>query len=288
MQLRKAERKHAKIKMGLQGPSGSGKTYSSLLIAYGLCEDWTKIAVIDTEQGSADLYSVLGPYQVLQLNAPYSPERYISAIEECERAGIEIIIIDSISHEWEGAGGILETHSNMTGNSFTNWAKLTPRHNAFIQKILSSQCHIICTMRVKQDYVLNLKDGKYVPEKTGLKGITREGMDYELTLVLELDIKHNCSASKDRTQLFMDKPEFKITEATGKRIKNWCNSGISDEELCKMILRTENMDDLRTLYHNYPQDQQSLSRQFATRKAELEKNPINKPLKQHHNGNTIS
>ena len=206
MELRNAERKQAKIKMGLQAPSGAGKTYSALLLAYGLINDWSRIAVIDTENHSADLYAHLGNYQVLAFEQPFSPERYIQAIEVCEKAGMEVIILDSISHEWEGVGGILDIHGAMMGNSFTNWAKVTPRHNAFVQKLLQSSSHIIATIRSKQDYVLSEKNGKMVPEKIGLKGVTREGLDYEFTIVLELDLKHQATATKDRTQLFMDKP----------------------------------------------------------------------------------
>src|SRR6056297_667392 len=138
MKLRTAERKQAKIKLGLEGPSGSGKTYSALLLAYGLVQNWSKVAVIDTENHSADLYAHLGDYKVLQLDRPYTPERYIQAIQACEDASMEVIIIDSVTHEWDGAGGILETHGNMTGNSFTNWNKVSPRHTAFVQRILQS------------------------------------------------------------------------------------------------------------------------------------------------------
>src|SRR3954469_21700973 len=102
MQLQQASRKNAKIKMALQGPSGSGKTYSALLIAFGLCNNWNKIAVIDTENHSSELYAHLGNYQVLHLDAPFNPERYVEAIRTCERAAMEVIMIDSISHEWEG------------------------------------------------------------------------------------------------------------------------------------------------------------------------------------------
>jgi len=225
MEIRRAERKQAKIKLGLQGPSGSGKTFSSLLLASGLTNDWSKIAVIDTENHSADLYAHLGNYNVLGLDKPFNPERFIESIEVCEKAGIEVIIVDSISHEWEGQGGILELHSRMTGNSFTNWNKITPRHNAFIQRMLQSKCHIIATIRSKQDYVLTERNGKHIPEKVGLKGVAREGTDYELTIVFDLDIKHNATASKDRTGLFQDKPSWVITEATGKRILNWCSEG---------------------------------------------------------------
>ena len=222
MQLIKSERKQAVIKLALQGPSGSGKTYSSLLLAYGLVGDWNKIAVIDTENFSSHLYSNLGAYSVLSLSEPFSPERYIEAIETCEKAEMKVIIIDSISQEWEGSGGIIESHGSMAGNSFTNWNKITPRHNAFVQKILQSSSHIIATIRSKQDYVLTDKNGKMVPEKVGLKAITRDGMDYEFTLVLELDIKHQVTVSKDRTGLFTNPLPFLISEQTGIKIKNWC------------------------------------------------------------------
>lgn len=175
MQLQIANRQRVKIRMALQGPSGSGKTFSSLQLAFGLCGDWSKIAVIDSENHSSSLYADLGGYNVLNLEAPFTPERYVEAIKACELASMEVIIIDSISHEWEGIGGILETHGNMMGNSYTNWSKITPRHNSFVQHILQSPAHVIGTIRAKQDYVLSEKNGKQVPEKVGLKGVTREG-----------------------------------------------------------------------------------------------------------------
>jgi hypothetical protein len=150
MELLKAQRKQAVIKMGLQGPSGSGKTFSSLLLAHGLVSSWDKIAVIDSENHSSELYSHLGDYNVLVIGPPFSPEKYIEAISFCEDAGMEVVILDSISHEWEGQGGIIDVHSQMVGNSFTNWSRVTPRHNAFVNKILQSPAHIIATVRSKQ------------------------------------------------------------------------------------------------------------------------------------------
>ena len=228
MELRQSSKKQAKIKLALQGASGCGKTYSSLLLAYGMTGNWSKIVIIDTENNSADLYAHLGNYNVLSLKAPFTPERYIQAIEICEQSGMEVIIIDSISHCWEY---LLSFHAGMQGNSFTNWNKITPRQNTFVQKILASNCHIIATMRTKQDYVLNEKNGKMVPEKVGLKSIMRDGIDYEFTIVLDIDIKHHIRASKDRTNLFMDKPEFIITQDTGKQILAWCNEETNVESI---------------------------------------------------------
>lgn len=273
MKLQQAERKQAKIKMGLQAPSGAGKTYSALLLAYGLIGDWSKIAVIDTENHSSHLYAHLGNFQVLALDHPFNPERYIEAIEICEQAGMESIIIDSISHEWEGVGGILDIHGAMLGNSFTNWAKVTPRHNEFVQRILQSNCHIIATVRSKQEWVLSEKNGKMVPEKLGLKGVTREGLDYEFTVVFELDIKHQATSTKDRTGLFMDKPSFMISSATGQRILAWCNTGKTLADLKVEITQVTTVDQLREILKNYPQYRAELEPLCITRKKQLE-NPI--------------
>ncbi len=224
MQLRKATRKQAKIRLGLSAVSGGGKTYSAILIAKGLCGDLSKVAVIDTENGSADLYAHLGDYNVLPLAAPFTPERYIEAIRSCEKAGMEVIVVDSISHEWDGKGGCLEIVEQL-GGKYQDWAKVTPRHQAFLDAILHSSSHIITTVRRKQDYEM-IKDGNRIKiEKGGLREITREGFEYELTINLEMDTKHNASASKDRTNLFMGKPSFIPTEKTGELIAQWCEQG---------------------------------------------------------------
>lgn len=230
--IRRAERKQAKLRIGMFGPSGSGKTYSALKVAHGLCGDWKKILVIDTENNSADLYSHLGEYNVLQLNAPYTPEKYIEAIDAGEKAGMEVIIIDSITHEWAGQGGILEIADAMSKDSkssFAAWAKLTPRHNKFIDAILTAQAHMICCGRSKQDYAINQteKNGKTVnvPEKIGLKSITREGFDYEMTTSFDLTITHLAVSTKDRTGIFQDKPEEVLTEESGKKLAAWNQSG---------------------------------------------------------------
>lgn len=283
MEIRKALRKQAKIKLALQGSAGSGKTFSALLLASGMTA-WSKIALIDTENHSADLYAHLGEFNVLQLSKPFSPERYISAIEICEQVGMEVIIVDSITHEWEGSGGILDIHGNMPGNSFTNWSKITPRHNAFVQKILESPCHIICSIRTKTDYVLSEKNGKMVPEKVGMKGITRDGMDYEFTIVFDLDLKHNATASKDRTGLFMDKPEAIITQEHGRRILQWCKKGTSLEEVILQVNSATSIEQLRQLYKENPEYQAQIQPLAAVRKEQLQKEIIINNAKTTGNG----
>lgn len=272
MKLQTAARKRAKIKMALQGPSGSGKTYSSLLIAYGLTSNWEKIAVVDTENHSADLYAHLGPFKVLPLVAPFSPERYTEAIDTCMKAGMEVVILDSITHEWEN---LIDFHASMAGNSFTNWAKVTPRHNSFVQKLLQTPIHVISTVRTKQDYVLNEKNGRMVPEKVGLKSVQRDGLDYEMTLVFDLDMKNSATASKDRTGLFVGKPDSPLSAETGKLIQQWCQTGeqIEVDEVSERIGSCLSMEELLTLYNMFPQYQEVLNTEFKRRKRELIMSP---------------
>lgn len=255
MQLRKASRKKAKIRLGLSAGSGAGKTVSALLIAYGMVGDWDRIAVIDTESESADLYAnhklptgfIIGEFQVCPLGSPFTPEKYIEAIKACENAGVEVIIIDSITHEWDGKGGCLEivdqlTQASSHKNSYIAWGKVTPRHQAFIDAILQSKSHIITTVRRKQDYEMTKgNDGKIKVEKAGLKEITREGFEYELTANLELNQGHYATASKDRTGLFSGKPEFIPSVDTGKMIAEWCESGAdTSQEIADAIAKLAN------------------------------------------------
>jgi hypothetical protein len=268
MQLQKASRKKAKIKMGLQGPSGSGKTYSSLLIAYGLCNDWSKIAVIDSENHSSELYSNLGAYNVLQISPPFTPEKYIEAIQVCEKADMEVIIIDSITHEWEY---IIEFHASLGGNSFTNWHKIGLRHKEFINAMLKSKVNIIATTRTKQEYVLNEKNGRTVPEKVGLKSIQRDGLEYEFTLVFDINMKNMATASKDRTNLFFNKPETQISAETGKMIQQWCNEGadISPSDVSQRVSECKSIGELLTLFKAYPQFKEVLKPEFELRKRQI-------------------
>jgi hypothetical protein len=223
--FRKAERKKAKLRLGLVGPAGSGKTYSALQVAFGI---GGKIALIDTENGSGDLYSHLGDYDVCTLEAPYTVQKYLVAIEQAERLKYDIIIIDSLTHAWAGDGGLLDQQGKIADssrNSYTAWRTVTPLHYKLIDAMLTSKSHIIATMRSKTEYALQEDErGKKVPVKIGMAPVQREGMDYEFSLVFDLDVKHNALASKDRTSLF-DGQIFKLSMTTGEILKEWLESG---------------------------------------------------------------
>ncbi len=194
MTFKKAERTQATLKIALTGPSGSGKTFSGLILAAALGK---KIAVVDTENKSASLYADMdkGPlagivFDVLDLEPPYTIVKYAEAIEAAEKAGYDVLLIDSISHAWAGEGGLLDKKAALDqrgGNSYTNWATITPEQERFKARILQAGIHVICTMRSKQDYVLEQNDkGKSVPKKVGLAPIQRDGMEYEFTTVFDI------------------------------------------------------------------------------------------------------
>jgi hypothetical protein len=227
MQLKKATRQQVKLRLNLSAPSGGGKTYSALLMAKGLVSDWGKIAVIDTENGSASLYSHLGEFNVIDLTPPYTPERYIAAIQACVQGGMECIIIDSSSHEWNA---LLEDNEKLAaakfrGNTWSAWSETTPRHDKFVQHVLHCPVHVITCTRSKTETVMG-EDKKV--KKVGMKDIQREGWEYELTVSLSIDRDtHLAIPSKDRTNIFEGRQPFMISEKTGQEILAWCESGVA-------------------------------------------------------------
>lgn len=236
MAMRKAQRKKAKLRLGMSGPAGAGKTLSSLLMAYGITGDWEDICLIDTENHSGDLYADyhqngidIGEYNIIDISAPYSPEKYIAAIKECEREGIKAIVIDSLTHAWAGDGGLLDKKGQIekkTGNGWTAWRDITPLHNQLVETILQSSCHVICTLRAKMEHVQE-KDsqGKTVIRKVGMNPIQRDGMEYEFTVFIDIDQDHQATCSKDRTSIFDGKMWTPGIE-TGRLLLDWLETGI--------------------------------------------------------------
>ena len=234
MEFRKAERRNAKLRLGITGPAGSGKTYGALLVAFGL---GGKIAMIDTENGSGDLYSALGDYDVCSLQAPFTVQKYLEAIKMAENAGYDVIIIDSLSHAWAGEGGLLDMQGKIADsgrkNSFAAWREVTPYHNKLVETILASKCHIIATMRSKMEYIqVENEHGKKEIRKVGLAPVQRDGMEYEFGTVFDLSVNHFVNVSKDRTSMF-DGQMFKLSEDTGRVLKEWLESGIDYDAIRK-------------------------------------------------------
>lgn len=231
----KAERKQSKLRLALTGASGSGKTIGALQIASGL---GGRVAVLDTENGSASLYADQFNFDVINLRAPYTPERFIQVIKAAEAGGYNTLVIDSATHEWSGVGGCLELVDELAkarhkGNSWSAWNEVTPRHRAFIDAMLQSSINIIVTMRSKTETAQQEVNGKKQVVKLGLKSEQRDGIEYEFTLVLDLvHDGHYANATKDRTQMFKGDPQV-ITAATGEMLLNWLNSGKADATLTK-------------------------------------------------------
>jgi hypothetical protein len=196
--------------------------------------------MIDTEHGSGDLYADLLPegYDVLTLTPPYTPSRYIEAIHALEDLGVSTIIVDSLSHAWTGEGGSLDRQGKIadkSGNSWQAWRQVTPEHNALVEALLQSRCHIIATMRAKTEYVQEKDErtGKQVVRKIGLAPIMRDGIEYEFTTFFELDVHHMAYVGKDRTRLFDDEI-FRPDAETGRRLLAWLNTGIESSDQGRM------------------------------------------------------
>lgn len=226
MAFLKAERVNVKAKICIAGVSGSGKTYSALRMATGLANGGM-IGFIDTEGDRGLYYANKFDYFVDKL-AMTTPENYIKKIEEAKAAGVKVLIIDSISHEWKT---LMEEKDAMPGNSFANFAKISPRHDAFVKKILDIDMHVICTVRAKDKYVLEPNHkGKQVPSKVGLGLEQRDTLEYEFTTVLMVESgSHIATTTKDATNLFSERDEM-ITETHGEKLHLWCEEGIDLED----------------------------------------------------------
>jgi len=217
------------IKMALRGASGSGKTYSALQIAYGLVSDWSKILVVDTEH-SVGLYKKLGNFSKITISAPYLTEKFLQAFEKAIEAGFRVVIFDSISHWWSGPGGILDINAHIEetlckGNSFRAWGKTNREHYMPLlnRLIFQDEAHIIFTMRTKVKYVITNENNKQKIQKIGMREDMRDGFDYELSLVLDIDQNHIATPLKDRTGIF-DGKAFLIDSSVGAQINAWIDN----------------------------------------------------------------
>lgn len=228
MGFQKATKAAAKLRLGLIGPAGSGKTYTALRIAAGL---GGKIAVIDTERGSASLY--VGErgiaFDVLELES-YEVEKFLEAIQAAVDGGYSVLVIDSLSHAWAGKGGILEYvdkagKRNQGGGNFGAWRDATPRHNALVDAILGAPLHVICTLRSKVEYVVENVGGRNQVRKVGLQPVQRDGLEYEFTVVGDVTQEHDLVVTKTRAAFLKDAVIREAGEDLGKQLAAWLADG---------------------------------------------------------------
>ena len=231
--FQKATKKSARLRMALIGVAGAGKTYTALSIASHL---GSRIAVIDTERGSASKYSDEFEFDVLEIES-YSPKTYIEAMQAAEEAGYDVLIIDSLSHAWVGKDGALEqvdkaARRTQSGNNFGAWRDVTPMHNAMVDAMISSKCHIIGTMRAKTEYVQEKdpKSGRTTIRKVGMAPIQRDGLEYEFDVVADLDADNNFIVGKTRCSQLAGAVVNKAGKEVARTLKNWLSDGVAAEK----------------------------------------------------------
>lgn len=232
-QVKKAKREKIYCKIALMAPSGGGKTYSSLRLATGMAKEIEKetgkkarILMGNTEQKRGYYYANEFDYDIVDIEAPHNPEKYVEFIEFAVKEGYDILILDSSSHEWEGRGGCLELQQQ-AGGTYQAWGKVTPRHNKFIEAIADSPIHMIVTMRGKDQYEMTSDDrGKKTVQKLGVGAKQRDGFEYEFTCTFLIDQKTSMAeAQKDNTHIFEHETATLLSESYGEKIMQWANSG---------------------------------------------------------------
>ncbi|MGQ7097113.1 AAA family ATPase [Escherichia sp. SP-MK] len=273
-QVTEAQREKMKAVIGFIGCSGSGKTAGALLTAYGMMREaypdileeevWKRIGVIDTEHNRAKLHvglvyegTKIGSFLHIDFPPPYTTERYNIAVGVMKQAGAEVIIIDSLSHNWQGEGGIVETHGNMSGNSFQNWGKLASETTSLIKTLTQNDVHILATLRTKTEYVVESDaNGKMAPRKVGTKPVQKDEMEYEFMLNFVIDIDHVADTSKDNTQMFEGRPQ-KITAEVGRKLYQWLELGI-DVKTEEESRRTSLIQQVRYIAHEHAEAQMKI------------------------------
>ena len=231
MTFQHAQKSRAKVRIGMIGPSGSGKTYSALAVGCKMASlAGGRVAVIDTERGSASLYADRFDFDVVELE-DFSPRNYMQAIADAQKGGFAVLVIDSLSHAWTGKGGALEmvdkaAMKSQSANTFAAWRTVTPLHNQLVDTILQANCHVIVTLRSKTEWVIeDGPNGKKIPRKIGLAPIMRDGIEYEFTVCGDLSSEHLYMISKSRCEALADAVIEKPGAALAEQLWEWINTG---------------------------------------------------------------
>jgi hypothetical protein len=228
MALKKATKTQSRLRLALAGVSGSGKTLTALKVGLGLLDPGQRLAVIDTERGSAAKYADKHDFDVDDDFEDFSPRTYVEKIRAIERSGEHpVLVIDSLSHAWSGKGGILDQKDGKA-DSFGAWRSLTPQHNELVDTILQSPLHIIVTLRAKTDYAVekNSQTGKNEVKKLGLGYVQRDGLEFEFDIVADMDQDHYLTVSKTRCEELDGKRFYKPNGEVSRLIKAWITAGI--------------------------------------------------------------
>src|SRR6267378_1470685 len=246
--VKRAERRHSRLRVAVSSASNGGKTWSSIELGFGLAEELIargvlagtlegKVGVVDTERKSAQLYAHLGPFDTVELDPPYSVARYVGAMQALERSGVAVIILDSISHAWDGVGGVLALLDSFeAGAKFSAYGTtIKPAQNEFVDAMLRSPCHVIATMRSKTAWVLQDVEKRTSsggvrtvkePKRIGMAPIQRPGIEYEFTTLLDLDTDtHHARVVKNRCPVFQGWVPKVITREHGRQLAAWLLEG---------------------------------------------------------------
>lgn len=226
-----AEKVQRKARVAVIGPSGCGKTYSGLLLARGIVGDQGRIAVIDTEHASASLYARVTPFETLVLGAPFTPARYAAAAKAAVAAGFDILLVDSMSQEWSGEGGVLqmvEARKTQVRNDFAAWNGPSQEHEQLLETLVGLPIHVISTFQAKTEYAMTSSDGRTKVEKLGLGAVTRDGVEYRYDVVLEMTIDHKAVVTKTRIPEFADRVIPKPGIAEGRALRAWLDDGAAE------------------------------------------------------------
>jgi hypothetical protein len=269
--FQRASKKSARLRAALCGPAGSGKTFTALSLASHLVPN-ARVAVIDTEHGSASKYADRFAFDVLELDS-FSPKTYVEAIHAAEAAGYDVLIIDSLSHAWMGKDGALEqvdraAKRSQSGNSFMAWRDITPMHNALVEAMIASNCHVIATLRAKSEYVIEENDrGKKMPRKIGLAPIQRDGLEFEFDLFAEINQEHELIVGKTRCADVDGGVYPKAGKELAAVLSRWLGNGpVETKATPKMpeptaldrmlddLTSVETADALRTVWKTYAKD----------------------------------
>lgn len=225
---RPAVRKGQKARVAFAGPSGSGKTWTSLEAATVLAEGGP-ILVVDTERGSASLYADHFEFEVIEWEPPYDPRELAKVIAEHDDR-YAVIVVDSLTHFWQGEGGTLDivdgAAARARGNTYAGWKEGTPAQDDMIAAVLQAQCHVVCTMRSKTEYILEVDaKGKQVPRKVGMAPIQRAGLEYEFTVTADLDHEHTLLVDKTRCHDLAQRMfKFGHTAEFASILRDWLGS----------------------------------------------------------------